>query len=81
MNPQKSNTMKKLFAILILLALAISASAQIYDFSAVCETGQTLYYHITDNTNFEVALTKPWFQWNPTGDLIIPETVEYQGEL
>ena len=52
MNPQKSNAMKKLYAILILLALAISASAQIYDFSAVCETGQTLYYHITDNTNF-----------------------------
>ena len=73
--------MKKLFVILVLLALATSASAQVYNFSAVCETGQTLYYLIIDNTNFEVALTKPGFQWNPSGNLIIPEAVEYQGEL
>ena len=54
-----------------------------YDFSAVCETGQTLYYNITDATNHYVALTCPSTNWSgymkPAGDIILPETVEYDG--
>jgi hypothetical protein len=39
---KNSNTMKKLFATLIALLLATNVFA-VYDFSAVCSTGQTLY--------------------------------------
>ena len=73
--------MKKLFAFLILTVLVTSAYAS-YDFSAVCETGQTLYYAI--RTNYQVSLIPPGMgNWNgyskPIGDLIIPETVEHEG--
>ena len=43
--------MKKLIAIaLFMVAIAVNGIAQEtqFDFSAVCETGQTLYYRITD---------------------------------
>lgn len=54
-----------------------------YDFSAVCETGQTLYYNISDTENHYVELTCPqnpgWDGWNgydkPVGNIIIPRTV------
>ena len=73
--------MKKLFAFLILTVLVTSAYAS-YDFSAVCETGQTLYYAI--RTNYQVSLIPPGMgNWNgyskPIGDLIIPETVTSLG--
>ncbi len=82
--------MKKLFAIFTLMVLATSASA--YDFSAVCPSGQTLYYTVLSLSEQTVALTyyeyynAGWEQWEtyyygapeaPSGDLIIPETVQY----
>ncbi len=82
--------MKKLFAILTMMVLATNASA--YDFSAVCPSGQTLYYTVLSLSEQTVALTyyeyynAGWEQWEtyyygapeaPSGDLIIPETVEY----
>ena len=51
-----------------------------YDFSAVCETGQTLYY--TRNGN-NVTVTAPssssWWDGytKPTGELVIPGSVTY----
>ena len=53
-----------------------------YDFSAVCESGQTLYYNITSNTvpyTVEVTYESGYGAYNtfPTGDLTISETVEY----
>ena len=56
-----------------------------YDFSAVCSTGQTLYYNITDANNHYVEVTCPGeVGWptnftKPTGELRIPETVIYSG--
>ena len=58
-----------------------------YRFSAVCSTGQTLYYNITNSTNRYVELTYPgsyyWDGWSgynkPTGNLILPETVQFNG--
>ena len=57
-----------------------------YDFSAVCSSGQTLYYKITDATNHYVKLTCPYvevndsqaWQWHtmPTGNLTLPNTVK-----
>ena len=68
--------MKKTLLIFVLLAFAASASAQsneYYDFSAVCESGQTLYYSIVSNS--EVKLNQPAWLWEgyskPSGDLII----------
>jgi len=87
-------TMKKLFAITVLMALAMSGFAQNqqFDFSAVCESGQTLYYRITDGDAQTVILTHPYpaggpgFEGNyyegyikPEGDIIIPSVVVHNG--
>ena len=85
--------MKKLFVIIVLMALAMNGFAQTilhYDFSAICETGQTLYYVITNNEEHTVTLTYPYseqnsfFQGNfyegfpePQGEIILPATVTY----
>ena len=73
--------MKKLFTLTIMMVLAMHAYA-VYDFSAVCETGQTLYYKYY--SGFQVSLVPPgignWSGYSkPVGDLIIPETVEHEG--
>jgi len=47
--------MKKILFTILLLAAAINVHA--YDFSAVCSTGQTLYYNITSDST--VAVTYP----------------------
>jgi len=73
--------MKKLFYIALLVLLCANAMA--YDFSAQCSTGQTLYYTITSDTEpytVEVVSeneSSPYYNTTPTGDLEIPETVEY----
>ena len=75
--------MRKLFTI-ILLAL-LCANAMAYDFSAVCSTGQTLYYNITSYVEpYTVKVTSehtenPYYTTYPEGDLVIPESVEYNG--
>lgn len=73
--------------VLLLSAVGMTKAFAAYDFSAVCETGQTLYYNITDATNHYVELTCPgsnsWYGWNgfakPTGNIILPENVQYNG--
>ena len=75
--------MKKLITITVLMAIAAHAFA--YDFSAMCESGQTLYYNIL--SDHEVEITYPsslsggsWLGYiHPTGFLIIPATVEHEG--
>lgn len=76
--------MKKILATVLLMVLMTRAFA--YNFSAVCETGQTLYYRILSGDNNEVAVTHPCnnpIGWNgfakPEGSLIIPEFVEHGG--
>ena len=85
--------MKKLVTISVLMALAIGAFAQQFNFSAVCESGQTLYYRITNAEAHTVILThpypqegNPWFQGDyyegyvkPQGEIIIPSVVTYNG--
>ena len=86
--------MKKLLTITVLMVLAMSGMAQIlnYDFSAECETGQTLYYRISSEEEHTVTLTfpysteNPWFEGNyyqyhvmPQGELILPSTVTNNG--
>ncbi len=67
-------------------------STERFDFSAVCETGQTLYYIITDEEQKTVKLTfphepeNPWGSnfWEgyekPQGSMTLPSTVNYEGE-
>ena len=63
-----------------------------FDFSAVCETGQTLYYIITDEEQKTVKVAfphepeNPWESnyWEgyekPQGSMTMPSTVTYEGE-
>lgn len=80
--------MKKIFLIASLIILSFhSFGRDYYDFSAVCETGQTLYYKIIYDTDHEVRLTYPGglndpyqgFE-EPQGEIILPETVMYEGQ-
>ena len=79
----------------ILLALAITVAtvlqpALAYDFSAEAPSGQTLYYNITNMWPNEVTVTYPNGNASlynefyagytkPTSNLVIPDTVTYQG--
>ena len=69
------------FAALMLVALAVPHSALAYDFTAVAPSGQTLYYNIVDG-NAQVTNQNddyPCYNSYPTGDLVIPTSVTYNG--
>lgn len=77
--------MKRLITILAAVAFAGQAWAEDFDFSAVCGTGQTLYYKITSKTEpYTVAVTYPnkgetdcyTGYERPQGELSIPLEVE-----
>ena len=80
----KLQTMRKLLFIL-LIAICFASRAMAYDFSAVCSSGQTLYYTITSNEEpYTVQIvsensSSPYYTTNPTGNLVFPESVEYNG--
>jgi hypothetical protein len=71
----------------LLAALLLSAgTAYAADFSAVCETGQTLYYNILEGYDHCVELTFPgeggnyWVGFEkPTGNITLPSQVSYNG--
>jgi len=73
--------MKRFFT-LIMLSILACGYAMAYDFSAVCSTGQTLYYNITSAVEpYTVEVTRensssPYYTTYPSGVLEIPETVE-----
>ena len=83
--------MKKI--LLLSLALIASFYAMAYDFSAVCSSGQTLYYTITSVENKTVEIVPQYNDINysnytnffnytyyytqPTGDFIFPANVTY----
>ena len=79
---------KRIVLIVLLLGVAGLGKMYAYDFSAVCETGQTLYYNITDAENHYVALVCPgpasffdcWSGFTePIGAIVLPENVQYEG--
>lgn len=79
---------RKYFLLILLLNVVGMTKLFAYDFSVVCETGQTLYYNIIDSTNHYVELTCPgeanysncWTGFDkPTGDIVLPESVQYEG--
>ena len=80
--------MKRLITLFAAVVFAGQAWAEDYDFSAVCGTGQTLYYKITSNTEpYTVAVTYPnkgetdcyTGYERPQGELSIPLEVENDG--
>ena len=78
--------MKRILSLLFAAMLAGQAWAtDNYDFSAVCSSGQTLYYKITSNTEpYTVAVTYPkevnYYYYvgytEPAGNIVIPSEVE-----
>ena len=72
--------MRKLI-LLSILSIILGNYVLAYDFSAVCSTGQTLYYNITSDVEpYTVEVTSEvdgGYNTMPEGDLEIPETVEY----
>ncbi len=78
---------KKDLAILFVLLLSMAGVTKVYaySFSAVCPSGQTLYYNITDATNHYVEVTYPTWGWGiytrPSGNLVIPDLVEYNNTM
>ena len=74
---------KYIFPLLIAIFTAIQTFA--YDFSAVSPSEHILYYDIisqedkTVNVTYEKNTNEP-YENPPVGDLIIPGTVEYDGE-
>ncbi len=74
--------MKRLIFTLIFASL-LGGYAFAYDFSAMCESGQTLYYNITSSTEpYTVEVTReytssPYYTTYPTGNLTIPSSVTY----
>ena len=69
---------KNVFIAAMLLLICFAPKAWAYDFSAVCESGQTLYYNITSSTQpytVEVASNEA-----AKGDLVIPSTVSNDGK-
>ena len=70
--------------LLSLLVILLSINVFAYDFSAVCETGQTLYYEIFDAQHHYVRIVSPNLKgWSgfeaPSGEMVIPSVVSYQG--
>ena len=70
--------MKKLFFTLILL-IGIAANGFAYDFSAVCESGQTLYYTINSELHHRVIVDMGEESSAISGDVILPLFVEHGG--
>ena len=70
--------MKKLVITLSLL-IGIAAKSFAYDFSAVCESGQTLYYTITSTLHHRVIVDMGEESSTISGDVILPMFVDYGG--
>lgn len=77
--------MNRITIFLLALTIGIALQAQTsnnYDFSSVAPSGQMLYYHI-ENNDSEAVLVRPHYStvsdYKPSGDIIIPSTVEFMG--
>lgn len=69
--------MKK-HVITLSLLIGIAANSFAYDFSAVCESGQTLYYTIL-NDQYHRVIVDRGEEFFISGDVIVPMTVEHNG--
>ena len=72
------------FITILFLGLLLCCHAMAYDFSAMCESGQILFYSITSNEEpytvkvvVENESSSSAYSTYPTGDLVVPATVTY----
>ena len=83
-------TLRTAMIVLLLSVVGLeNVFADGYDFSAVCSTGQTLYFKITEYPKVEVVCPNcsSVYSWNnnwdgydkPSGNMVIPETVNNMG--
>lgn len=78
---------KRILVLLFVFFLRVDTAIASYDFFAVCSTGQTLYYKITDYSQHYVQITypgtstsNPWSGYNkPIGTLLPPNSVSCEG--
>ena len=87
MQTKSLQTKRALRAALLVLLLGVAAMGKgyAYSFSAVCPSGQTLYYNIYGGVYVELTYPSE-YSWNPynnftkpTGDIVLPEIVTYNG--
>ena len=73
--------MKQVLPFLLFCAMAMGVSAQVYNYPAVTPSGHTLYYDIADGEASVVKKNYNYPNYGNTldGDLIIPDSVEYEG--
>lgn len=68
---------------ILLMAVLLPQTAIAYDFSAVSPSGHTLWYSIYySGTTVSVVpqfTSSPYYTTKPIGDVIVPETVEFNG--
>lgn len=80
---QQNNMRKQLFslALLLLAGLGLAHGQTInYDFSAVCPSGDTLFYKInSDSATVSVVNPNYSYHYKPSGNLVIPPSVPYGG--
>ncbi len=84
---QMKRALRTVLLVLLISAAKITKMYASYDFSTVCETGQTLYYNIIDANNHYVELTCPgtigtesWSGFTkPTGNVVLPISVQHNG--
>lgn len=91
MQTKSLQTKRALRTALLVLLLSVAGMGEgyaNYSFSAVCPTGQTLYYKITNSAYHYVALVyptktnggQPWSGFTkPIGDIVLPSIVTYNG--
>lgn len=76
----QTKRMIKTFLFVLLFGMVGMTKSYAYDFYEACETGQILYYNITNAEYHYVELTSPSQNWNgdyvrPTGNMVLPEYV------
>jgi hypothetical protein len=87
---QLNSTLRSVLLILLLSVAGMTKGFALpnYDIEAICPSGQTLYYNITDTNNHYVMLTFPSYIAaggyydgfsKPTGNIILPSTLIYNG--
>lgn len=69
---------KIILGLTILVVIFTGCKSKSYDFSAVCESGQTLYYNVTSNIDNTVEVIGGD---NLTGNLVIPESINHNGAI
>lgn len=71
--------------VIVLMSLAIPQKGYAYTFTSVAPSGQTLYYNLSGGTAIVTSSGTPgmYGSWldntRPTGNLVIPDSVIYQG--